>query len=416
MDVIIKPANRGHFIKNKFFIGGVALVLAIIWLYSKPAGHEKVARHELILGEVKSGDMDVQVTGYGVLRSDQQKLITSLTPATVEQIVLKPGAAVTSDSVILRLSNPDLIREVERAQQNLAQQQANLRRLKLTNSREIMTENALLAQLIADYETVKFRREGEEELIDGGSVSRLNYNSSKLEEKQLQERIKIHKTQKEQLLLVHQEAVNIQQEQINQATSLLNMAQVRVARLTVTAGISGVLQDLPVELGQSVATGQALALVGSTDDLIALIKVPQSHAEKVQVGQKAIVDTRRDKVSGEVTRIDPAVENGTVTVEVAFTESLPASARPELSVNGSILTERLKNILFVERPVGASENARLDLFKYDHIASMASVSSVAFGIENGPYIQIKSGANVGERIVLSDMSQFQKLNQITVIQ
>lgn len=414
MDIAKTPKKSTFGTKQKLLIGALALVALTGYQLFQPSSSQKVERKEILIGTVQQGDMKIQVDGYGLLRSDKQKLLTSLTNATVEEVVLKPGAMVTPDSIILRMSNPELLLEVERAKRNLNQEKANLRQLKLTNQRDLMAEKATLAQLVADHKATKMRRIAEQDLVEKGIISTITFNTTKVNEEQLAERIVIQKQRNEQLQLMQEEAIKIQQEQIKQEQGLFQSISNRVDRLTVRAGINGVLQGLRVELGQSVNPGQALALVGSTQDLMALIRVPQTQVQQIQVGQSALIDTRRDKIDGEVVRINPAVEEGTVTIEVAFNQPLPDSARPELNVDGTIFIETLKNVQFIERPVNVSQNNRRALYKLNADEDTATATDLVFGAEAGRFIQIVSGANKNEKFILSDMARYDAKNTISI--
>ena len=415
MDIIKDKGTRKLSLFKKAALAVLAVVAFSGYQLMQPSSNQKVAQSQVLFGTVQQGNLQVQVDGYGILRSDKQKLLTSLTVATVDEIVLKPGALVEPDSIILKLSNPELLQTVRQAEQILSQQIANLQQLRLNNQRDILAEESRLAELNADYEVAVFRLEGEEQLVAEGIVSKLDYTTSRLQKEQLAKRVEILKEQRQQLLKVHEESVKIQQEQINQAQNDLELAKNRVERLTARASMAGVLQELPVELGQSVAAGQALALIGSTDDLVALIRVPQTRAENVKLGQTAIVDTRRDKISGTVARIDPAVTDGTVLVEIQLTEELPASARPELTVNGTILTETLNDVLYIERPVAATENSRMSLFKLMPGGDTANATALTFGVENGRYIQIAAGAKEGDTFILSDTSRYDPQTELTIV-
>ena len=414
---IVKPKTSAKSKVKQLVTGLIILIIAVVlYQFSLPDSSQKVKRTELLIGTVKKGDMDVAVKGYGVLRSDKQKLLTSLSTATVEEIVLKPGATVAPDSIILRMSNPELMVELDLARQRESQEKANLRQLKLNNTRDLMAEDAVFAELTASYNATKMRRQAEEQLVEKGVVSALNYNQTRMEEQQFSARVAIQEKRRSQLLLVQEEAIKIQQEQINQAHSNYLTILNRVEKLTVTAGIDGVLQDLPVELGQSVAVGQALALVGSRDDLVALVQIPQIQAEKVSIGQKAIIDTRREQVAAKVTRISPAVSDGTVTVEIAFVDATPASARPELNVDGTIFTQKLNSVWYIERPVKAGENSKSALYRIDGERDEAIRQEVVFGAEAGRYIQIVQGAREGDSFILSDLNKFNDLEKLTIIQ
>jgi len=401
-----KVKTKQSKLKSMPVYSGVAffLLAALTWYVSTQTGGTSVKRDDMLFGTVKHGDLQVEIEGYGALRSDKQVLITSLTSATVQEIVLKPGALVTADSIIIQLANPELQQQVDSAVRELSQQKANLRQLKLNQKREILNESGNFAELEARYETAKVKLEAQSGLVKSGIVSVLDYKESFVQEAQLNKRIKIHKQRTTALKLVNQEAINIQNEQIMQQQGQLDIAQNRLERLTVKAGFDGVLQRLSVELGQSLAAGQEIALIGSVENLIALVRVPQSKAQQIFIGQKAIVDTRRDKIVGTVSRIDPVVVDNTVEVEIALPDQLPASARPQLSVDAVIITETLANITYMERPVNGLANSNSSLFLLDDSNNAAIRTKVEFGKEAGRYIQIIKGGKVNDIFIVSDLS------------
>lgn len=401
--------------KSMPIIAALALcVLATItWYVSIHAGATTIKRNDILFGTVKKGDLQVEIEGYGALRSDRQLLITSLTRATVQEIILKPGALVTPDSIIVQLANPELQQLVDSAGQELLQQKANLRQLKLYHQREILNETAGFAEMEASYETAKVRLEAQSGLVKSGIVSALDYKESVVHEAQLKKRLNIHQQRTDALKLVNQEAINIQLEQIKQQQGQLNIAQNRLDRLTVKAGFSGVLQRLSVELGQSLAAGQEIALIGSVQELIALVRVPQSKAQQIFIGQQAIVDTRRDKIIGRVARIDPVVVENTVEVEIALPDNFPNSARPQLSVDAVIITEILTDVTYIERPVNGKANSNTRLFLLDESNNYAMRTEVEFGKEMGRYIEIIKGGKVNDTFIVSDLSQLKK-SELTI--
>jgi len=384
-------------------------------LLAQPANLRKIERNQLLLGKVQRGDLQVTVEGYGVLRSNRQRLITALTAATVEEVLLHPGARVGVDSVILRLANPELERELETAAMALAQQEADLRRLKLNNQRDLLAERASLAQLGAELETVKLRREAEQKLVDQGAVSLLTYKTTVLQQEQTQQRLQLQQRRIEQLADVVKESQVVQQQQVNQARAQLESMQRRVDSLTVRAGMEGVLQRLPVELGQSLAAGWELALVGSRRDLLALVQVSQSRAEQLRIGQAAEISINREHIPGTVARIAPQVQEGSVEVEITLRGKLPASARPERNVGARIFTATLENALFIERPLNVRSHADATLFRLEGNGDLARRQPLRFGEEAGRFIQIVSGASENERFILSDMANYSDIEQLRVI-
>lgn len=412
MDVVkTKKKSTITWLSPKTLGIGLSLLILVLLLWTLVGGGSlSVDRKDVLIEPVQQGDLEVMIEGYGSLISNKQQLLTTLSSATVKEIVLKPGAHVKANSVIVRLENPELDQQVENAQQELIQSDANLRQLKLNNQREALTESANLAEITARFETAELKRIAEEKLVAQGIVSQLTFQQTVLDEKQYKQRIAILKQRIEQLGLVHDESVNIQLERVKQQQGRLNIAQSRVDKLTIRAGFDGVLQRLSVELGQSLAPGQEVALIGSVTDLIALIRVPQSQAQLVSIGKAAIIDTRRDKITGVVSRIDPIVDNNTVEIEIALPAELPASARPQLSVDGIIIADTLQNVRYIKRPAGALADSAVTLYRLD-TAQNASLQELRFGVQAGQFMQIVSGAQAGEQFIISDLSNLHAASQ-----
>lgn len=395
-------------------------ILAGIFLFSRlvasPVADQQISRSQLLLSTVKRGDLQVSVDGYGVLRSNKQRLISAESPATVADILLRPGAEVQADSVILQLQDPQLQQELDTATMAVSRQQATVKRGRLANQREVLAEEAVLAELTAQRDTQTLRLTATRDLAARGVIPAIEFQSAELQERQLSERIVLQQKRLQQLKDVANEDLNIATEELNQAKALLQRLEQRVAKLTVRAGIQGVLQRLPVELGQSVTAGQELALVGSSQDLQALIRVSQSKVEQLRLGQSAVVNTRRETAKAEVSRITPQVQEGTVEVELRFVDAVPASARPELNVDAQILTAELNDVLYLERPVNVQSHTSSPLFRYDQDNQQLHITQLLFGDEAGRYLALQSGATEGETFVVSDMATFADAKTIAVTQ
>lgn len=415
MDILKTPQERSRPRWQRFMVLGlIAFAVILAWQLSMPSNLHKVERSGLLLGEVRQGDIAVQVEGYGNLRSNRQKLLTALTSGTVEEIVLKPGALVAEDSVILRLSNPDVRQEVVAAEQALAQQRANIRQLDINQQRELLAEEDRLEEIRTQYETARLNLDAQKQLADRGVVSALAYQEIRLQVSQLEKRIGIMQDRTRRLEMAHREATSIEQERLKQQEGLLQVARHRLASLEVTAGMSGILQRLPVDLGQGVVAGEQLALIGGTEDLVALIRIPQTQADQVEIGQGAVVDTRSHEIDGRVARVDPAVEEGTVTVEINLLGELPDNLRPELNVDGTIYTDTLDDTLYIERPVNARVDAVATMFQLTPEQDEANAIEVHFGSEAGRHIQILGGAAPGDILILSDMSRLADQPAVTI--
>lgn len=405
---ILKQKPKKTLLNNKGVIATIAVAIVIILVsYAKASlNNVSLARKDLLLATVKQGNIDVTVEGYGKLTSDKLQLITTLTKATVEEIVLKPGATVTKESVIVKLANPELQQQVESAEYSLAESSANLRQLKLNQRRETLIEKSNYLELVSQHKGARLTLTAQNKLVKSGIVKQIDYQESILREDQLSERIAIFKERNEQLKEVHKEAINIQLERIKQVEQRLTIAKDRKSKLVVKAGFDGVLQRLSVNLGQSLSPGQEVALIGSVTELIALIRVPQNQVQLVKIGQNVIVDTRQELIEGKVKRIDPIVDQNTVEVEISFPGELPKSARPEQNIDAVITAKILKNIYYIDRPANVQAQSETSLYRLDKEMSEAKRVVISFGEKTGRFIEISAGAKLGDQFIISDLSNY----------
>jgi biotin carboxyl carrier protein len=413
---ILKKKHKKTLLSNKGVIITIAVLIVIILVsYAKASlNNVSLARKDLLLATVKQGDIDVTVEGYGKLTSDKLQLITTLTKATVEEIVLKPGATVTKESIIVKLANPELQQQVQSAKYSLAESRANLRQLKLNQRRETLNEKSNFLELVSQHKGARLTLTAQNKLVKSGIVKQIDYQESILREEQLKERIEIFKERNEQLKEVHKEAINIQLERIKQVEQRLTIAKDRNSKLVVKAGFDGVLQRLSVKLGESLSPGQEVALIGSVTELIALIRVPQNQVQLVKIGQKVMVDTRQKLIEGMVKRIDPIVDQNTVEVEISFPGKLPRSARPEQNIDAVITAKILKNIYYIDRPANVKAQGETSLYQLNKALSEAKRVDIHFGEKTGRFIEIRSGAKLGEQYIISDLSNY-KTPKITIL-
>jgi len=408
MDVV-KQVKSTTVLNQKWVVGSVLMILIVMSLLIIRQSVTQVilSKKDLLITQVKRGDIDITVTGYGSLTTDKLQLLTAFSQATVQEIVLKPGAAVTADSIIVKLANPELEQAKTSAEQELSKALANLRQLKVNHKRELLQEKSKLAELEALHESALLKKNAEAQLVEQGIVSELTFKESKLRESQLAKRIALFKEQNAQLSSVHLEAINIANDRVNQQRGMLAVAQDRVNKLTIRAGINGILQRLSVSLGQSLNAGQEVALIGSTSELIALVKVPQSQASLVAIGQKALVDTRLDVVEGQVVRIDPIVSNNTVEVEIALPSELPTSARLQQNVDAEIISKSLTDVLYVQRPANTQAQSEANFYRVAPTGDSAAQVAIKFGDKAGKFIQILQGATESDTLIISDLSNYQ---------
>jgi len=405
-----KPAWQNS--KNLLVAAALILIPLIVWHQASSNNGLKVSKNDVWSGVTESGNLKLEVKGFGKLKSKHQRLITAPTKGIVEEILLKPGAVVAADDVIMRLLNPDLDQQANNERLLLSTEQANLRQIKVNNQREILAQQAQITELEANYGAASFNLEATTKLVEKGIVSQLDHKRAQLDTIQLKKRLEIENQRLTQLKAVHEESINIQKEKIGQQQSKLNAVKAKLSQLVIRASITGVLQKLDVELGQSVSVGETLAFVGGTDQLIAEINVPQNQVEQIQIGQLVDISTRKSVSDGKVTRIDPVVSDGTVLIEVDLTGDLPSGARPDLSVDATIKAGELKNVVFIERPVNIQPGTTNTLYRLNQNQDQASSVQVTFGAEAGKYIQIMKGASAGERFILSDTSLWQQFESV----
>lgn len=409
---IVKKRRRGFPRATIFAV--VCFSGAMAWLWLQPKASESIDSEKLITDIVKRGDFDVSVTGFGHLRSRKQTMLTTRDRAIVEEIVLRPGAMIESGSVIVKLKNPEIEQQAADSRVEWQQQISYARQQRLNNTREILAAESVIADVNAEHVLMEQRLEAFNELIKNGVVSVLDHNETKLKEDQLRKKLKIEYKRLTQLKQLHQESENIQAELIEQKKNQYGNVVQRLEALTVRSSSKGILQRLPIELGQSLSSGEQVALVGSVDELDALVRISQHEVTQVVIGQQASIVLDGVEILGEVHRVDPAVQdNGVVIVEVQLNGTLPPSARPERMVDATIITASLTDVFYIKRPILGRKNTHGHLYKIKNTEKLERAELV-FGDVSLNYIQIASGGLEGEEFVLSDMSSFEGIEEISI--
>src|SRR6476661_3747 len=395
-------------------IGLVCLIAVTIGVTRlKPAAPE-VERSTVWTDTVKRGSMLRQVRGIGSLIPSQEftRQIPAETEATVVRIIKLPGSQVKTDTVLLEMSNSQVEQAAIDARLQLKAAEAEYQSLRVTLQSNLMNQKAGAATVSSDYTQARLQSDTDKALYDLGVISGMAYKNSKSKADELTTRNNIEGER----LDINQKAIESQlaqqQAKVDQMRVLAELKQKQLEALRVRAGIEGVLVDLPLQVGQHVTPGTMLAKVIQPDHLIAELKVAETQARDVQIGQPAVVDTHNGTVSGEVMRVDPAVQNGTVTVDVKLTGELPKGARPDLSVDGTIDLERLENVLYVGRPAFGQENSTISLFKLDANGTGAVRVPVKVGRASVNSIQIIEGLHEGDTVILSDMSRSDNTDRI----
>jgi HlyD family secretion protein len=376
----------------------------------KPAA-PGVDRSSIWIDTVKQGPMVRDVRGLGTLVPEDIHWIPATTEGRVERILLRPGTRVSEGSVILDLSSPSVDQALQDARSKLAGAEASFANLRVQVENDTLAQQATTANIEADYKKAILQVEANEELAADGLVSEMTLKQARLDRDQLSARYEISKKQLASYSASTQARLAVQQADVDQARAMLNLKQQQADALHVRAGSSGVLQLVPIEVGQQVAPGTNLARVADPSRLKAELKISETQAKDIQIGQKATVDTRNGVIEGRVVRIDPSVQNGTRTVDVTFEGELPKGAVPDLSVDGTIELERLPDVLFVGRPAFGQEHGVVGLFKVQPDDSATRVQ-VKLGAGSVKSIQIVSGLNAGDQVILTDMSTWDSFDRV----
>jgi HlyD family secretion protein len=361
---------------------------------------------------VKRGPMLRQVRGLGTLVPEDIRWIPASSDARVERIVLRPGTTVTPDSVVIELSNPQLDQALQDAQLKLEAAEAALANLRVQLQNDLLQQRATAAAMAADYRKAQMQAEMNEALARDQLVSELVLRQSRLDAEQLAARNEIAQQQLDMRGDSGRTQLMVQQSVIDQARALFVLKQRERDELKVRAGLAGVLQVVPVDVGQRVPAGTNLARVANPTRLKAEVKIAENQVKDIQVGQRASIDTRNGIVAGRVMRIDPSVQNGTRTVDVSIEGDLPSGAVPDLSVDGTIELERMNDVLFVGRPAFGQENSTVGLFRLDTDGVNASRIQVRLGRSSVNTIEVLDGLEEGDRVILSDMSAWDSAERV----
>ncbi len=363
---------------------------------------------------VKRGDFNRQVRGLGTLVPEEIRWIPAVTEGRVERRVLEAGAEVKPDSVILELSNPDVELAALEAESQLRAAEAQLTELKVRLESQRLDQQANAARVHADYAQARMRAETDAELASQGLVADLNARLSKVAADELKNRDEIEQKRLAISSESIQAQIKVQEAGVEQARALARLRRNQVHSLHVRAGIHGVLQLIPVEIGQRVTPGTNLARVAQPEKLKAVIRIAETQAKDVIPGQPATVDTRNGIVDGKVMRVDPSVQNGTVTVDLALTGALPKGARPDLTVDGTIELERLTDVLHVGRPAQGQAESLVSLFRVQEGTNEAIRTRVRLGRNSVNTVEIVEGLKQGDQVVLSDTSAWDAFDRIKI--
>jgi len=414
---IARPELKQQKRRRQIIVGAVLTVFVVAVSIGvsrlKPAA-PSVERGTVWTDTVKRGPMLRQVRGLGTLIPSQEftRQIPAETEATVIRIRVLPGTEVKVATILLEMTNPQVEQAALDAQLQLKAAEAAYQSLRVRLDSELMNQKAGAATVTQDYSQAKLQAETDKALYDLGVISGLTYRSSKGKADELTTRNGLE----EQRLTIAEKAIITQmaeqQARVDQMRTLATLKQKQLNDMKVRAGIDGVLVDLPLQVGQHVTPGTMLARVVQPNHLIAELKIAETQARDVQIGEPASVDTHNGVVAGTVMRVDPAVQNGTVTVDVTLTGELPKGARPDLSVDGTVDLERLADVIYVGRPAFGQENSTISLFRLDPDSKGAVRVPVKVGRASVNSIQVMEGLHEGDTVILSDMSRWDNTDRI----
>jgi HlyD family secretion protein len=388
-------------------IGGASVALSKL----KPAA-PSVEWGTVWPGDVKRGEMVRNVRGIGTLVPEEIRLIPAVTNGRIEKRHVKPGANVRADTIIIEMSNPELERDALDALNQLRGAEAELMNQKVQLQSNRLNQQSQAATVTSDYAQAKLQAERDEILAREGLGSELNAKLSRGRADTLANRDKIES----QRLSIVDDAIKAQLQvydaRVQQYKALYDLRRGQLDALKVRAGVNGVVQDVPIQEGQQVTQGTILARVIDPTALKAEVRVAETQTKDIVVGQRAEIDTRNGVIEGSVMRIAPTATQGTVTVEVQLIGELPKGARPDLSVDGTIELERLKDVVYMNRPAFGQPNSTITLFKLLPDGKEAVRVPVKLGRDSVNFIEIKEGLNVGDQVILSDTSQYDSVNRI----
>jgi HlyD family secretion protein len=402
VDIPRKPRNKKK--RTLITVGIVVIVVAgITWALSRlKSAAPTVDRSSLWTDTVKRGPMLREVKGPGTLVPEQIRFMTADTAGRVERILLRPGALVQPGTVLLELSNPDVMLQALDAERQLAQAKLDLINLRATVSGNALTSEAALATLDAQTLDAQRRGKADEKLAKDGVLSGVEANMAIEHAKELADRLVIEKRRLGVVNGSGKEQVAAQEQQIERLKAVVSFRRKQVESMQVKSIDKGVLSELPLELGQWVTPGFQLAKVVQPEKLKAVLRIPETQARDLALGLSAAVDTRNGIVQGKVSRISPAANQGSVEVDIALPKELPRGARPDLTVEGTIEIEKLANVLSVGRPAGAQPEGQIELFKV--IGDEAHRVKVRLGRSSVSTVEVVDGLNEGDAVILSDMS------------
>ncbi|QOC22189.1 efflux RND transporter periplasmic adaptor subunit [Wenzhouxiangella sp. AB-CW3] len=413
MDIQRPDLKRKLWRRRMLWAGVVAVSLTVagLFVHDLEPAVPRVAESAVWMDSVRSGEFVREVRGPGTLVPRETRWVSAASAGRVERVLVRPGALVEPDTVLVELSNPELVQGVEDIRWEVDALKAGLASLEAELERQLLDARSSLAATRAEHESAQLEAVAEEELAELGIVSRIHHQQSRLRADQLGVRTELETERMERLQASVSAQIQAERARLEQAKQRYRRQQQRLDDLSIRGGVAGVLQRVDVEEGQRVDPGVNVGRVARPDELIAELRISESQARDIQLDQQVTIDTRNAKVPGRVVRIDPAVVGGSVQVDVELMGELPPGVRPDLSVDGTIVLERLEDALFVGRPSHGQPESTATLFRLDD-NSYAHRVAVELGRASVNVIEIRAGLNPGDRVILSDTSKWDSHDRI----
>ncbi len=413
MDIQRQPkSNRRRLIYGA--VGTVLVLGATAALATLKPAAPSVEAGTLIIDSLRRGPLIIQVRGPGTLVPEQIRWVTAVTAGRVERRLAEPGQKVTPASVLMVLTNPDVQLEALESERQLTQAQSERVNVQVNLQTQKLNQESVVATVRAEYRDARRQAEVADSLVRGNMISRIEATRLREHAEELETRLKAEQERLTLYTSVVDSQLALQRAQVARLRAVTEFQRDRVHSMEVRAGADGVVQELPLEVGQWAQPGATLAKVVQPGRLKAVLRIPDTQAKDVAVGQSSSIDTRNGVIPGHVIRIDPASQNGTVTVDVALDAALPRGARPDLSVDGTIEIEHLNDVLYTGRPAYGQANSTVEMFRLVPGGKYAERVKVQLGRTSVNAVEILGGLKPGDRVIVSDMSRFDAVDRVRI--
>jgi multidrug efflux pump subunit AcrA (membrane-fusion protein) len=414
VDIPREPAKRGR--KRLLYgaLGLLAIVLATVGLRGLKPAAPKVDRAAVWVDSVVRGPLVIEVRGPGTLVPERIRYISAVTAGRVERRLAQPGQQVKAETVLLEMSNPDVQLQALESERQLTVAQADQVNLRANLATQRLNQEAAVAAARSAYLDAKRTADASDSLAAKQLISTSEASRARDRLDELSTRFKVEQERLQVMVQAADSQLALQQAQVDRLRAVTEFQRGRIRSMVVKAGADGTLQELPLEVGQWAQSGATLARIVEPGRLKAVLRIPETQAKDVVLGQPAAIDTRNGIAQGKVSRIDPAVQNGTVTVDVSLGDSLPRGARPDLSVDGTIQVERLDNVLHVGRPAYGQAGSTVGLFKLVEDGTVAVRANVRLGRTSVNTVEVLGGLQPGDKVIISDMSRWDGFDRVRV--